>query len=100
MAMPQVELPDEIESLASKYVELGQIRNEADREMKSIREELLEFTGPTFKGRSDSIDLIVSSVAPSMVVDGKLLKQQYPDIYPEVLKERAGFTKLECRTNH
>lgn len=100
MAMPQVDLPDEIEALASKYVELGEVRSEADREMKSIREELLEFTGPTFKGRSDSIDLIVSSVAPSMVVDGKLLKQHYPDIYPEVLKERAGFTKLECRPNH
>ena len=85
--------------MANKYVELGGIRNEADREMRSIREELLEFTGPAFKGRSDAVDLVVSSVAPSQVVDSKLLKKQYPDIYPEVLKERAGYTKLECKSN-
>lgn len=100
MSMTRVDLPSEIEALASKYVELGEIRSDADREMKSIKEELLAFTGPIFKGRSDSIDLVVTSVAPSMVVDGKLLKQQYPDIYPEVLKERAGFTKLECRQSN
>jgi hypothetical protein len=32
-----------------------------------------------------------------MTIDGELLKSQYPDIYPEVLKERAGYTKLECK---
>jgi hypothetical protein len=31
------------------------------------------------------------------VVDSPLLRKQYPDIYHEVLKERAGYTKLECR---
>jgi CRISPR/Cas system-associated exonuclease Cas4 (RecB family) len=99
MSLPEVELPPEIEAMANKFVELGDIRHEADREMKSIREELLDFTGPVFKGRSETIDLVVSSVAPSMTVDSKLLKKQYPDIYPEVLKERAGFTKLECKSN-
>jgi hypothetical protein len=99
MALPQVELPPEIEALANKYVELNDIRYDADREMKSIRDELLEFTGPSFKGRSETIELAASSVAASQVVDGKLLKIRYPDIYPEVLKERAGYTKLECRSN-
>lgn len=99
MMLPKVELPLEIEALANKYVELNGIRGDADREMKSIREELLEFTGPVFKGRSDSVDLVVSSVAPSLVVDGALIKKQYPDIYPEVLKERVGYVRLECRSN-
>jgi hypothetical protein len=99
MKLPQVDLPPEIEALANKFVELGSIRNEADRDMKSIREELLEFTGMVFKGRSDSVDLVVSSVAPSMMVDSKLLKKEYPDVYAEVLKERAGYTKLECKSN-
>jgi len=99
LLLPHVELPPEIEAMANKFVELGGIRNEADREMRSIREELLEFTGPVFKGRSETIDLVVSSVAASQVVDSKLLKKQYPDIYPEVLKERAGYTKLECKSN-
>jgi len=100
MTLPKVELPVEIEKLANKYVELSDIKGEADKEMKSIREELLEFTGTSFKGRSDSIDLVVSSVAPSMVVDGQRLKKQFPDIYPAVLKERAGYTRLECRPNN
>ncbi|NVN91872.1 MAG: hypothetical protein HXX11_14890 [Desulfuromonadales bacterium] len=99
MALPEVELPTEIEAKANKYVELNEIRYEADRKMRSIREELLAFTGPVFKGRSDTIDLVASTVGPSMVVDSPLLRKQYPDIYHEVLKERAGYTKLECKPN-
>lgn len=97
MALPKVELPPEIESLACKYAELNSIKNHADKEMKSIRNELLEFTGPIFRGRSDAVELVVSSVAPSQSVDAELVRKQYPDIYPGVLKERAGYTKLECR---
>ena len=97
MTLPKVELPPEIEALANKYAQLNGTKNRADKEMKSIRQELVDFTGPVFKGRSDTVDLLVSSVAPSMTVDGELLKKQYPDIYPEVLKERAGYTKLECK---
>lgn len=97
MTLPQVELPPEIEALASKYSELNNTKNNADREMRNIRMELVDFTGPIFKGRSDTVDLVVSSVAPSMIVDGALLKKEYPDIYPVVLKERAGYTKLECK---
>jgi hypothetical protein len=54
-------------------------------------------TGPVFKGRSDTVDLVVSSVAPSKTLDADLLQRQYPDIYPGMLKERAGYTKLECK---
>jgi len=99
MNLPKVELPPEIEALANKYVELNEIRHDTDKELQSIRNELLEFTGSSFKGRSDDIELAVSTVAPSQVVDTKLLKNRYPDIYPEVLKERAGYTKLECRSS-
>lgn len=97
MAVPKVDLPVEIEALANKYADLNRTKSSAEREMKSIRQELVDFTGPVFKGRSGSIDLIVSSVASGMTVDSELLKQQYPDIYPDVLKERAGYIKLECK---
>lgn len=98
MAIPKVELPPEIEMLAFKYAELNSTKSSAEKEMKVIRQELLDFTGPVFKGRGDTVDLIVSSVAPSKALDADLLKQQYPDIYPGLLKERAGYTKLECKT--
>ncbi|WP_136515933.1 PD-(D/E)XK nuclease family protein [Geomonas edaphica] len=97
MTLPKVELPPEIEMLACKYAKLNSTKNRADKEMKSIRQELLDFTGPNFKGRSTKVDLVVSSVAPTMAVDPEMLKTQYPDVYPGVLKGRAGYTKLECR---
>jgi len=97
MALPKVELPPEIEALANKYVELNSTKNLADKQMKNIRQELLDFTGPVFKGRSDTVDLVVSSVAPSKALDAELLKEKYPDIFPGLLKERAGYTKLECK---
>ncbi|ABK99494.1 PD-(D/E)XK nuclease family protein [Pelobacter propionicus] len=97
MTLPVVELPPEIEALASKYAKLNSTKNHAEKEMKSIRQELLDFTGPVFKGRSDKVGLVVSSVAPSMAVDAELLKNQFPNIYTGVLKGRAGYTKLECK---
>lgn len=97
MALPKVELPPEIEALANKYAELNSTKNLADKQMKNIRQELLDFTGPIFKGRSDTVDLVVSSVAPSKALDADLLKEKYPDIFPGVLKERVGYTKLECK---
>jgi len=97
MALPEVALPPEIEALAFKYAELNNTKNHSDKEMRSIRQELVDFTGPVFKGRSGTVDLVVSSVAPSLIVDGAVLKKEYPDVYPAVLKERAGYTKLECK---
>lgn len=97
ISLPQVDLPPEIESLAFRYAELNGTKNSAEKEMKVIRQELLDFTGPVFKGRGDTVDLVVTSVQPSKSLDADLLKQKYPDIYPALLKERAGYTKLECR---
>lgn len=98
MTLPKVLLPPEIEMIAQKYAELNSTKSHAEKEMKSIRKELLDYSGPIFKGRSDTVDLVVSSVASSMTVDSALLKKQYPDVYPNVLKERAGYTKLEVKS--
>ena len=97
MTLPRVQLPPEVEALAGRYNELHSTKSHAEKEMKVIREELLDFTGPSFKGRSDNYDLQVSSVASTMTVDASLLKKQYPDIYPTVLKEKSGYVKLEVK---
>ena len=97
MALPKVELPPEIDMLALKYAELNGCKSRAEKEMKSIRQELVDFTGPSFKGCSDECELIVTSVEPSQTVDGALLKSNFPDIYHEVLKPRAGYTRLEVK---
>jgi hypothetical protein len=100
MMLPKVELPPEIEQLAGKYAELNSTKGHAEKEMKAIRQELLDFTGPVFKGRSEKFDLLVSSIATSLSVDNALLKKQYPDVYPMVLKEKSGYTKLEVKPLH
>jgi CRISPR/Cas system-associated exonuclease Cas4 (RecB family) len=97
MILPKVKLPLEIEALAGKYAEQNSIKSHAEKELKSLRQELLDFTGPKFSGRSDNYDLIVTSIASGLAVDGNLLKSNYPDIYPMVLKERAGYSKLEVK---
>lgn len=97
MSLPKVELPAEIEMLASKYAELNDTKKKAEKEMTSIRQELVDFTGPSFKGRSECCDLTVSTVEGSMTVDSALLKSLYPEVYPNVLKPRAGYSRLEVK---
>lgn len=97
MILPQVQLPPEIEMLAAKYAELNSAKGIAEKEMKAIRQELTDFTGPEFRGRTDALDLVVSSVDSSMIVDGPLLKRLYPDVYPQVLKARSGYSRLEVK---
>ena len=83
--------------LAQKYAELNVVKTRADKELKSIRQELVDYTGPRFKGHSERFDLAVSYVEPAMVVDGALLKGRFPEVYPQVLKPRAGYTRLEVK---
>ena len=97
MSLPKVALPPEIEMLAGKYAELNSTKSHAEKEMKGIRQELLDFTGPVFKGRSEKFDLLVSSIAASMTVDNALLKKEYPDVFNHVQKEKSGYCKLEVK---
>lgn len=92
-----VQLPPEVEMQALKYAELNDTKSHAEKEMKSIRQELVDYTGPKFRGRTESLDLTVSWVEPSLTVDAAILKNNYPDIYPKVLKGRAGYTRLEVK---
>jgi len=97
MTLPSVVLPTEIEAMAGKYNELNRTKNLAEKELQALRREIMDFTGPVFRGRSDNYDLVVTSIAPSMTVDASLLKKQYPDLYPNLCKEKAGYSKLEIR---
>lgn len=97
MSLPKIALPPEIEALAGKYAELNSSRIKAEKELKAIRQELTDFTGPSFKGQSERFSLQVTSVPPSLTVDAGLLRQQYPQIYPNVLKQKSGYSKLEVK---
>lgn len=97
MTMPKVQLPSEIEMIATRYAELNDTKSRAEKEMKALRIELTDFTGPSFRGCTETLDLNVTTVESSMTVDGALLKRLYPDVYPNVLKARAGYARLEVK---
>ncbi|MBJ6799751.1 PD-(D/E)XK nuclease family protein [Geomonas propionica] len=97
MAMPVVPLPAEVEMVARKYAELNQTKAAAEKELKSLRQELIDYTGGSFRGRCGELDLSVSTVQPSPSVDAALLKQLFPDVYTQVLKPRYGYQRLEVR---
>ena len=97
MALPIVSLPPEVDMLAGKYAELNGIKSRTEKELKTVRQELIDYTGSSYKGRSDNYALTVSSVQSSMSVDGPLLKQLFPDVYGQVLKARSGYSRLEVK---
>lgn len=97
MMVPKVQLPIEIEMLAAKYAELNETKTKAEKVMKSIRQELIGFAGPSFKGASDNYEMVVTTVGESLAIDGTLLKQNYPDVYRNVQKVRAGYSRLEVK---
>jgi CRISPR-associated exonuclease Cas4 len=92
-----VSIPADVADLAERYLVTNTTKGEAEKELKQIKEQIVAFTGGRFRGQTDEFAIIVATVAPSETVDTKLLQAKHPDIYAEVLKPKAGFTKLEVR---
>jgi hypothetical protein len=92
-----VELPPEVEYMAMQYADLNSTKSHVEKEMKGIRAELLDFTGPSFKGRTESLSISSSTISSGVSVDAALLKQLFPDVYPQVLKPKTGYTRLEVK---
>lgn len=97
MSLPKVQLPPEIEMIAAKYAELNGTKTASEKEMKAIRQELIDYTGSSFKGQTERLALTVSTVADSVTIDANLLKLQHPEVYQAVIKPKAGFSRLEVK---
>lgn len=91
----EAQLPQEVQNLAARYLEKGKAKGELDKALRSLKDEILAFTGTRFKGQSDTLQICVSEVGPSETVDSKRLKEAFPEIYDEVKKERSGFVRLD-----
>jgi hypothetical protein len=79
------ELPLEVAAMAEAYLALNEARNQAERAMKPIKENLLEFAGETFKGHSPHCTVSVSKVVPRAEEE------------PKVARVRAAYVKLDVR---
>ena len=89
------EIPMEVRNIAARYLEKNESKRTLDKEIKSLKKEIISFTGDEFKGQEGSIQVCVKKVAPSATVDLIRLKEEFTDIYNQVKKERAGYTKLD-----
>ncbi|MDO3380503.1 hypothetical protein [Geoalkalibacter halelectricus] len=93
----EVAIPREILALAESYLRLYARKAQADRDLKKLKEDILSFTGSAFRGSAEDVLLAAYDVAPGEMIDAGLLKERYPEIYEEVKKERAGFTRLDIK---
>lgn len=96
-ACDPVPIPEDVARLAQRYIETNTTKSDAEKELKRLKESIVGFTGERFRGQTDEFAIIVSAVGPSETVDAKLLQAKHPDVHAEVLKPKAGFTKLEVR---
>ena len=93
----EVLIPVEILRMAQAFLASYARKSQAERELKKFREDILSYIGGNFRGSAQDILLNSWEVAPSEVVDAALLKQKYPEIYEEVKKQKAGFTRLDIK---
>lgn len=95
-----VELPAEIENLVDGYHSANQQKATTERTLKSLKGNILSFAGNRFKGTTldQQLMLNVWEVGPSETVDARMLKDKFPEVYDEVKRPKAGYTRLEVRT--
>jgi hypothetical protein len=90
-------IPDEVKNLAHRHLEATEQKKAVEKKVNKLKHDVLSFTGTCFKGTSDSLFINASKVGPSETVDAQLLKSRFPEVYQQVKKERAGFTRLDIK---
>ena len=76
---------------------LNEQKKALESRLEILKNNILTFADGAFKGASDGILINVTSVAESVMIDSSKLKRNYPDIYDQVTKPKAGFVKLEIK---
>lgn len=79
------ELPIEVAALAEDYLLLNEEKNQAEKRMLPLKQNLLEFAGERYKGHSPCCTFSVSKVIPRT------------DDEPKAAKPRSPYLKLDIR---
>lgn len=93
------EIPPDVVNLAKEYLNLNEQIKASNKRKEEVKEMLKDYVGESFSGISaeGGFSLVTTTVAESLLVDGNKLKRLYPDVYKEVTKPKAGFTKLDVK---
>jgi hypothetical protein len=92
-----VDIPQDVENMARRYAYLSESKGELEKELKYLKGEIIPYFGERFRGHTDNIAINVTTIGSSETVDSKLLQSGYPEVFMEVKKPRAGYTKLEVK---
>lgn len=92
-----VSIPDAVSQLARIYLDATEMKKEIEQRIDRVKGDILAFTGSSFKGAADDVFINAFAVAPGESVDTKTLKTRFPDVYAQVKKDRAGYTRLEIK---
>lgn len=95
--MPDVKLPADVLAAAKRYQELVAEKKDIEKKLDNLKLDIFGYTGDSFRGAADGIDVVVTTFKPSVTVDSDKLKMLHPDVYEECTKPKAGFTKLEIK---
>lgn len=79
------ELPIEVAALAENYLLLNEEKNQAEKRMQPLKQNLLEFAGERYKGHSPCCTLSVSKIVPRTEDE------------PKAAKPRSSYLKLDIR---
>ena len=90
-------LPQEILQAGKAYLELNSQKKQIESQLNILKDNLLSYTGGSFKSITDEFSIVATTVSESLTVDGKKLKADFPDIYEQVTKPKSGFVKLEVK---
>lgn len=95
MTAPIIDFPQEVAQLARLHLNASRLKAFAESDLKYLRGAVLEFTGSNFRGANHEMVIDASEVEPSETVDARLLKTRFPQIYQQVKKKKAGYTRLK-----
>jgi hypothetical protein len=90
------ELPIEVAREAAQYLELSQQISALKEKTEVLSANLKTYAGAqSLKATAGDLLVKVSQVPASSNVDSRKLQTAYPQIHADVLKPRAGYTRLE-----
>jgi CRISPR-associated exonuclease Cas4 len=92
------EVPREITDRVAEYECLDRRKKDLEKSLDPMKKELIAFFGKRFQGvTEDGIAVATTTIAPGETVDSATLKADFPDVFKNCSRPKAGYTKLEIR---
>lgn len=92
---PDYEIPQDVITVAKAYLELNEQKKRLEADLEALKEDLLKYTGKSFSGMHDGVQIRSYTVKDGTTVDSKKLQKDFPEAFKACSKPRAGGTRLE-----